>query len=798
MIENSSTKNNEKPYKQKRSISSKIGDNVTENRKNISSLRSRHRKVASSYFLGTYVSGDDLDEFIKENNIPKINPYPISIKPSTTINNKLTNISFHSFEEANEVENSIIIKTNDESSNNCETKSDSFNNNNNNVQSNFYNNPFYELEKNSEKSNSDKSFIQLRNGLKFLIDKEERVTDSYLMALNGGDEDKHDKKLYLPTSSIIEEEKSEFMESTSKKPTIVNMKIGKNNDEINQMNFENKFIKNKVKIIHKEDNKENININNDNVDNVVENIAVNKKNQKNEIINNNNNKVIPHINISNNINNKIYVRKSKLTPDLNKIYINNKKNEEVKKKIMQNNKMKLLNSFFLITKNTNTTPTAISSSKDINKISHEKNKSINICNNLSSKNIISTSNDEKPANKKIQKLPYKNKRTFSYGGAYISYLAYQRFNTDNSNKNILFKNKTKSKKNLDIEKIRAKKFNTNSQLSNCDYNDRKEKISKFQKNLILSKIKVSQKLKKIPHIKYNNKLKNKNFKNEGRMSAINIAHRRAVSISRESIGGTTENNESEANEFFTKNSNNSKENNNIKNNETICILSRKIVRNKFIFKSKKNLFKKRDNKSITSLASITNKNELLSEIKQIMASQKNINTPNESKSSRIKNKKIGSSSKSISGSYNNNYNLETTEIYINDENINISNKKQTEIILKEKIQFDKGYEKQDVLEIMNKTLNCEKSNFLIFCDILYNNNFMFKGLLKYYANQRRFIKICGDKKCPNVISIKSIDNENYFIYESKITKNEENVTKIFFNLMDDFYFTFNSIIICKK
>ena len=794
MLENPPTKNNEKPYKQKRSFSSKIGNNIIENRKNISSIRSRHRKVASSYFLGSYVTGDDLNDFIKENNIPKINPSPILIKVKPTINNKLTNVSFHSFEETNEIENSINIKTNDESSNNCETKSDSFNNNNSNIPNSFYNNPFYELEKNNEKSNTDKSFIQLHNGLKFLIDKEERVTDSYLMALNGGDKKKSEKNLYLPTSSIIEEEKSEFMESTSKKPTIVNKKIIINNKEFNQMNFENKFIKTKVKIINKEMNKENININNDNL---VENIVVNKINQKSEIINNNNNNAIPHININNNINNKISIKKNKIIPDLNKIYINNKKNEEAKKTNLQNNKIKSLNSFFYITKSINTTPIGISSLKAINKTAQEKNKN----KNLSNSNITLTSKDDSNPNKKVKKFPFRNKRTLSYGGGYISFLTYQSFNTGNSNKNILIKNKTKSKKNLDVEKISAKKFNSNNQLSNYDYNECKEKISRLQKNLILSKIKVTQKLKKkIPHIKYNNnKLKNKNLKNECRMSAINITHRRAVSISRESIGGTTETIKTETNECITKSNNINKENNNVKINETICLLNTKIIRNKLmIFKLKKSLYKNRNNKSITNLDNITNNKEFITEVKQITVSQKNINIPNEFQSFRSKNKKRGNSSKSISGSYKNNCNLETSEIYNDDADVNISNKKQTEIILKEKLYFDKGYEKQDVLEIMNKTLNCDKSNFVIFCDILCNNSFMFRGLLKYYKSQRRFIKICGDKKCPNVMSGKNINSENYSIYESKIIKNEESETKIYLNLTDSFYFTFNSIIICKK
>ena len=113
----------------------------------------------------------------------------------------------------------------------------------------LYNNPFYELEKNSEKI--DKSFMHIKNGLKYLIDKNERVTESYLMALNGGEinDTKNDKKLYLPTHSIIEEEKSEFFESTSKKATLVNNKLFKENKEIH-MNFENK--------INNNENKENV------------------------------------------------------------------------------------------------------------------------------------------------------------------------------------------------------------------------------------------------------------------------------------------------------------------------------------------------------------------------------------------------------------------------------------------------------------------------------------------------------------------------------------------------------------
>ena len=134
----------------------------------------------------------------------------------------------------------------------------------------------------------------------------------------------------------------------------------------------------------------------------------------------------------------------------------------------------------------------------------------------------------------------------------------------------------------------------------------------------------------------------------------------------------------------------------------------------------------------------------------------------------------------------------------NEFDINISNKNQTLIILKEKIKFLKSYEKNDVLEKINKTLNCNKSSFIILCENRYNDIFIFNGLFKYYDNQKRFIKIYGNEKVPNVILIKNINSSNYKIYENKIIQNEDNKTQFFFDKINSFYFSFNSFIICKK
>ena len=153
--------------------------------------------------------------------------------------------------------------------------------NNNNL---FSNNPFYELEKNKEKYSQDKSFIPIKNGLKYIKDKEERVTESYLLALNGGESNiKKGKNPYLSTASIIEEERSEFIESTSKKQSII-----ASNRFVKDMNFKKKKIENEFNLVQnekdnilekteEEENKENIDINIIKKKNEINN-AINKKN----------------------------------------------------------------------------------------------------------------------------------------------------------------------------------------------------------------------------------------------------------------------------------------------------------------------------------------------------------------------------------------------------------------------------------------------------------------------------------------------------------------------------------------
>ena len=129
--------------------------------------------------------------------------------------------------------------------------------------------------------------------------------------------------------------------------------------------------------------------------------------------------------------------------------------------------------------------------------------------------------------------------------------------------------------------------------------------------------------------------------------------------------------------------------------------------------------------------------------------------------------------------------------------INISNKNQTLIILKDKIKFLKSYKKNDVLEKIQNNQNNNKSNFILLCDKV-KDDFIFTGLYKYFEKDKKFLKIYGNEEMPNYILIKDINKENYNIFENKIIRDEENNIRFLFEQLNSFYFSFNAIIICKK
>ena len=818
-------------YKRKRSISSKIGNNIDDESNNSKGKRSRHRKMASSYFLGSYISGDELHKFLQEykgvNNDNNINDNKNNIKgneisekninsdinklknllndknPTNNAKEKLvplTNSSFYSYsiEDENDNENgdieengSVIKKSGgggEESlTNNCETKSNSYNNN-----------PFYELEKNNEKFNKDKSFIPIKNGLKYLKDKEERITESYLMALNGGDTNqKNGKNQYLPTASIIEEEKSEFIESTSKKQSLI--KGAKFKKDVNNMNFKKKNIENEFDLVK---NNEDI-LEKSNEDENKENLDINILNSQNENIRINKEKDI------NTEDNSTVKKCPKLDFDLNKIKIKNNIKEEKKRKYLRKNKENLLNSFYNLSCN-KIIPLPLSnniyiqrkeenggcsSSNNINYNNYNqilaKNNKIIMNNNINNEKIKELI---KSSSKSLIKLPTyltKKKRNFSFSGGYISYLYRQRFNTENS----LTKNNEKMKYNISkyIYKKNDKNIIYHIYNNNCKELNNKKKLNKSMNNPLLTNNKNNPKMK-IPHKKFDKSLiriknyeiisKNLNIKNnkyKENKILLNMCHRRAASISREKMNNNINkklNNNDNIEKYNDKDS--------INFESTLwCNIKTNLDTSRILNHRKKQVFNAKNNGNIPT-HSDSHSCRTKEKIRDKIISDKN-------------NKKKYCMRKANSGLFNTK--LDSENENKSEFDINISNKKQTLIILKEKIKFLKSYEKNDVLEKINKTLNCDKSSFIILCN--YNNNknndmFVFNGLFKYYENQKRFIKIYGNEKVPNIILIKNINNKNYRIYENKIIQNEENKTQFFFDQIDSFYFSFNSFIICKK
>ena len=198
-----------------------------------------HRKTASFLSLGEFL----MDETEKEK--PKINLNETSNKEnvSSLINyytndcNYNNNISFPSFE--NENNGSVIIKT-------YENENEKNSNSNSNIDSNI----FTQLEKNNIKNPSLKSFIPIVNTLKFVKEKEENATPSYLLALGVQNGNNH-KNEYIQKGQIIEEEKSEMLVTESELSN--KKKIKKNNTDFISMKFKNN-IKNYKNYQYKKNN----------------------------------------------------------------------------------------------------------------------------------------------------------------------------------------------------------------------------------------------------------------------------------------------------------------------------------------------------------------------------------------------------------------------------------------------------------------------------------------------------------------------------------------------------------------
>ena len=474
---------NGKLYKSNKSIPSTIGKDSAEENNNTKSILSHHRKNISSFFIGSYIADNDLNKLLYSNDITTYESKRITNFSYEKENNSLpknANVNVHELNNSSlkEKENNLNssntnLNTNDNDKNipfsnssfysftneNEEYKDEAIQNNTlktvqtltndmtiNLNEFNYINLPYKESGNNfnsNEIFSREKSFLPMKNSLKYIKDKEERVTESYLMALNAGEiRNNDDKRQYLATVSIIEEEKSDFVDTTNKKASIINNSLLLLDKEFKKRKIENEFQDNK-----NQENKENIN---------------------NNIIND--------------------YKYKKLNFDLNKIIIKNRFEEENKEKCIKKNKT---NINYFNKKNSNIKLNQKLSNKKIDLISKIKNNK----NNSKNKIIIKTSrkNDifSPPA------ISVKKRRTLSHCETNKLALPHQKiFNTENKAK------KNMPKENYNIFNLIGKKIIHNiynNHNDNMKEKEAKNKLNKSLNNLLISRTKMHA---KVPRIKF--------------------------------------------------------------------------------------------------------------------------------------------------------------------------------------------------------------------------------------------------------------------------------------------------------
>ena len=832
-----------KSIRQRSAISSNIWENGSyngsekERNKSNNSIKTFHRKTTTSYFYGSYLSSNLENDLLNNLNIDEINNRHNEdesfsskerdkqiekdnlINPHTNKGNydSIFNVSFHSYEldNSNSHNNSVIVKTEENLNNTNKTNNNkNINNGQNIIIKNNRNDNKLILNDKENKFNTERSFVSFKNNLKYIKDQEERVTKSYLLALGmttkqNKKEEKEEKEQYLPTASIIEEEKSDLIDSKSefsnKKKNIKNTLFFE--DSLNNNFNKNKliFVKrdNKLKIINISE-KENLNTKNEaNGCEKINFINVNR-NQKNIITKRNENNLKEKEKLS-----------LRISVALNEIINKNNKKEENKRKYLKKNKTILLNSFFNLTYKGK--KSKINENNNTQKVENNKD----IFKKTENNNII----QEKLINKMEMKLPFFQKKKME--NSHTSNLIKIRYNTENSDAKKSLKKKILQNKEISSNSIHNSRYKNikpnnlsnlnNSINSNVNLTHRKnntfindENKSIKSSNPIITKIEYRPK-SRIPHIRQkiidkkditnNNNININNIKNYtiNKYSApnkkyitkiVNIPHKKTHSFTKEKIilNGKKDN--------FDLNS--------IKQIKTINEALTLIRIDRINSKKKK----KSNSKKIYNLSFNKNKNSNSSSFTRA--------TRSNSKSSRSKEKKIFVN-KTNSGFIN--YRNELSFNLFEETNINTSNKNQTIITLKEKLIYSKSYIKNDVLEKIVKTFNSDNSFFILFCekyikienDKALDNNYinthkinfilLFKSLMKYYQNQNRFIKIYGEENAPNVISVKNIDINNYYIYRTKciqksnINKNDFSLT---FELINELKFTTNAIVLCQK
>ena len=820
-----------KAIRQRRAISSNLWENGSyneseeERNKSKNSVKSFHRKTTTSYFYGSYLSSNlendlynnlNIDEIINDKkNDDSMTNNQYSKEKNTSLNSNkednfevINNVSFHSY-ELDSNHNSTPEKIEENSNENM------INGNIKNGQ-NIINKDNINIEEKDNKCIVDKSFVPFKNHLKYIIDKEERATKSYLLALGmtTNQNKNNEKEQYLPTASVIEEEKSDLIDSKSE---------FSNRKKSTKKNFylEDSLNNTKNLIIAKKENKPNIkkNLDEKNKDkksdiNDNENGCIKNKNNTDANINGNNSNYLLGKKDENSMNGNQKFN-NKMSDALKEIISKNHKKEENKRKYLKKNKIILLNSFF------NMTYKGKLNEMDINNETKENNKTVF--------KKTENNNQEGKASCKIKiekKFPFLEKRK-KLDNFIISNMIKKRYNTENNNENIIknnhnttMQNKINSKFILNSDKKNMIFNNLNNSInsnlnsnptsnltSNLNTQNSNNKTFIMNDNKIRTKKAVITKIEyrprsKIPHLRQkiidkkemiNNNInsvtitKNKALNKKYLSKIMNIPHKKTHSFTKDKI-------------FLNEKENISLQS--MKQMKTINKAFNLIRIGRLNSKNKSNTLSKK------STNSINNKNKHSNSSSFTGATRSN------SKSSRSKDKKIVVN-KANSSSFN--YKNESTTSLIYDENsFRISNKKHTVIALKENLIYSKSYIKIDVLEKIIKTFNSDNSFFLIFCekyikvnndkndgDNIQNENFilLFKSLMKYYKNQNRFIKIYGDQRAPNVISVRNININNFYIYQTKcFQKPNKDISDIslIFEPINEIKFTTNAIILCKK
>lgn len=800
-----------KSIRQRRAVSSNIdnGSHIcseVERNKSKNSIKSYHRKKSSSYFHGHYLSSNLENALLNNINLDEIN-YEENSKESVLTKEKgekninsinlnntnqenyidIINLSFHSYEFDNSNNNSVDVVTEEnlKGSNNINTSGAKKKDNDNkyifNIKENNINNNY----------NKEKGFLSFKNNLKYMKDKEERATKSYLLALGMTNKENkiEEKEQYLPTTSVIEEEKSDLIESksefsTKKKNRNSNyclkdfLRTSNNHNKIFFVKKDNKL---KIKNISKD---ENMDLKSDSR---INSININK---------NNRDEIEKRKDISFKENEELSF---KMSAALNEIISKNNKKKENKRQFLKKNKTILLNSFFNMT---------YKGKKNI------LNENFNNVKKTKNKDIIKQTENYNNISKKLRSkmemnIPVFPKRKIE--NLYIYNLIKKRFNTENidlkrtfksnilkkkeikliEQNNYIYQNNEKNNKNTKKDGLNSSinsYINTNKILNLSNKNKDKNDSLKNTKPIIT---KIEYKLRsKIPHLKQKNIEKNEynkitknNYINKNSapnrkylIKIVNIPHKKTYSFNKDNININLKDNYHSIKQIKAI-------------NEALALIriDRMNSKNKIRVNSKNN---KNSNSSSFTRATRSNSKSSHSKEKIIIVNKSNSSSVN----------------------YKNELSLNSKE----DEALCHCNKDQTFVTLKEYLIYSKSYVKLDVLEKIVKTFNSDNSFFIIFCEklikvdkdkykehnkirnIFDNHILLFRSLMKYYKNQNRFIKIYGEENYPNVISVKNIDINNFYIYQVKnIQKENKNKTTIIESI-NELKFTTNALIICKK